>query len=274
MELEHLLCLNGCPVPVERRTMDFEDFNHCCDGDKDDEDFVLVDLKAGAQVTWLQKFIQKHLKVNNKFWRERHGELPLVQEMRKAIDTSKRGLHKKTNKRTGVIVGIKVRDKVVLVQHTKGLVLAAYAGQEKEAIRWFLEEIENDVKLLGPRPQQPDSQVDDDDPVQVIIDTVLLEIRGHPQCHKANFAPSRGCFQIIRKKTPQVNDTKCIYMKKFTKIRDEFLERIALEEGEERQDDRAAEAIRKVCEQALVNCTQYLELAMDSSSSARVHPGA
>jgi hypothetical protein len=192
MELEHLLCLNGCPVPVERRTMDFEDINLCCDGDKDDEDFVLLDLKAGAQVTWLQKFIQKHLKVNNKFWRERHGELPLVQEMRKAIDTGKRGLGKTANRRTGVIVGIKVRDKVVLVQHTKGLVLAAYAGQEKEAIRWFLEEIENDVKLLGPvspgrnprpGPQQRDSQVDDDDPAQVIIDTVLSEIRGHPQCH-------------------------------------------------------------------------------------------
>ena len=273
MELEHLLCLNGCPLPVERRTLDFEDIHDCCDGDKDDKDFVLLDLKAGAHPMWLQK----HLKVSSTFWRERHGELPLVQEMRKAIATGKRSLGKWANKRTGVIVGIKVRDKVILVQHTKGLVLAAHAGEEKEAIRWFLEELEKDVKLLGPAPgpHQRDSQGDDDDPAQVIIDTVLSEIRGHPQCHKANFASSRGCFQIIKKKIPQNDrDVKCIYIKKFTKIRNEFLERITLEEGEERQDDRAAEAFRKVFEQALINCTQYLELAIDSSSSARVPLGA
>jgi hypothetical protein len=273
MELEHILCLNGCPLPVERRTMDFEDINECCNGDADDKDFVLLDLKAGAPVAWLEK----HLKVRSKFWRHRHGELPLVQEMRMAIDTGKR---RRSTRRTGVVVGIKVRDKVVFVQNKSGLVLAAHAGEEKETIRWFLEEIEKDVKLIGPAPmtfieKDDREQVDEDDPEQVPIDKVLKEIRGHPQCHKINFATSRGCFQIIKKNIPQnESEVKCIYIKGFTKIRKDFLQRVMLVDGEESLDDRAVEVYRRVFEQALIDCTQYLELAIGDSSSSRVSPGA
>jgi hypothetical protein len=273
--LERLLCLNGSPLPFTSGTMDFEDLHELAGGDKVDCDFVCLAIKAADDVHWLEKAI----KVPARYWRANHAHLPLLQEMRKAIEAGKpQGNRRRMSRRTGVVVAIEIRDKILLMQNKLGLVLCSRPGEEEETVRWFLEEVGKDVKHLQDLKAEAQDEAgdvgqegirkralkkggghrvptDDDDPEQSLIQTALSRIRDHPQCHHVIYLPSRHCFKLIKK-----NDStdKHIYIKGLTKKRKEAFER---------QDDRAQESIQKLFEQAIGACFEFLELANGSSSS-------
>ena len=276
-KLEHRLCLNGLPLPLQTAKMDLEDLHKVAGGDQEDQDFVLLSIKASGEVHWLEKA----LNVRARFWRTNHAHIPLMQEMSKAIDDGKvrKGARGRLSRMVQAVVGIKVRNKVVLVQNKSGLVLAFRPGEEMETIRWFLEEVSKDLKRLeevgracgdGPRKKGGGHRVplDDPDPAQAFIDTTLSKIKAHPQCHLVTYMPSRICFHVIKK--GEKDDVQNFYLHGYQKKRKVLLDQVSQVDGEQRQDDRAEEAVRIVFEQTLNVCIEYLDKATGSQSELPV----
>eukprot|EP00972_Heterocapsa_arctica_P060303 8894202-Heterocapsa_arctica.AAC.1 len=188
--------------------------------------------------------------------------------MRKAIDGGKvrKGARCRLSRRPNVVVAIKIRDKVLLMQNKSGLVLCSRPTEEEDTLRWFLEELKKDLMRLPDatsRAQEEGQEVedmprkrggghrvpiDDDDPEQSIIQASLSRIRDHPQCHHVTYLPSRNCFKVIKKND---SNDKYVYLKGIAKKRKEALER---------QDDRSEEAFRQLFEQAISACIDFLQL--------------
>ena len=75
--LEKRLCLNAMAVPFFVQTLDF--------ADHDSEEVMCLDLKATAEARWLE--VGFNLPV--RWWRCRHKDVPLLAEMKEAINRSK-----------------------------------------------------------------------------------------------------------------------------------------------------------------------------------------
>ena len=85
VEVKNRLCLNDHAVPVETKRMLFVDPYNL--GGMTDEalDVSLVDLKAVANIDWLQMA----LKLGGRWWVSNHHRIPLLQQVLKLIREQK-----------------------------------------------------------------------------------------------------------------------------------------------------------------------------------------
>ena len=132
--------------------MDFEDIHNLVGGDgaaaDENEEYFLMDLKATAEVRW----IEKAFGLSSRWWKDHHKDVPLLEEMRKAIDGGKarKGGASRLPRRPDLVVAIQVRDRVILVKNQAlGLALVSKKGEEMETLQRFLEEFEKDLTNLG-----------------------------------------------------------------------------------------------------------------------------
>jgi hypothetical protein len=275
--LEHRLCLNEVPLPFVTYKMDLEDLNKLVGGDQEEQDFLFLSIAASAEVRWLEKALE----VRVLFWRNNHRDIPLMHEMRQAIDAGKvrKGSRCRAARLVDKVVAVMIRGKIVLLQNKVGLVLVCRPTEEKELLLWFLEELTKDVKRLAtvgracvdaPRKKGGGHQVliEDDSPEQAIIDNSLSTIRAHSQCHLVTWLPSLTSLKVIKKNNQ--GEEKFFFLKGYKKKRKLLLEQISLMDGESRQDDRAEGSVRMVFEQAANACIEYLEIATGSSSDLPV----
>ena len=207
--LEYKLCLNDMALPLTRRTMDFEDIHHLTAGESGEEDFWCLDLKATGDARWLERAF--HLPV--RFWKAHQHEVPLLQEMRKAIESGKvrKGGASRLPRRPDAVVAIQVRDKVPLIQNkTSGLALMAKHGEEQETFQWFLAELQKDLENLKEHQAETASssalpsaakqkRLSIDVEEEHIVEAAVEKVREHPLCSRATFLPSRDSLRVIRK---------------------------------------------------------------------------
>ena len=222
--LEHKLCLNDMVVPLIRRTFDLEDLHNLADGDADHQEFLVLDLKATGDMHWFEKCF----KLRNRFWKNQgHLRTPLMQEMRDAIQEGKPGRYSRKPRLPNAVVAVELRGQVALVlNQVSSLGLALRPGQESANLQWFLEELEKDLENLSaekephgphrPAPSPSHSLEDGDDNVdnnneeeigkshdpareKALVDECLSLLRGHADCQRACWQPSRSCFKVTRK---------------------------------------------------------------------------
>jgi hypothetical protein len=225
--LKHRMCLNDMAVPFVARTLCLHDLHSLAGGDIDNQEFLLLSLKATADVRWLEAAFN----LSGRWWVNHHGSstVPLLLEIRKAIEIKKvtTGYGCRLPRLPNSIVAIRIRGKVIFVQNqTKDLTLAFKSGEEIEGLKWFVAELGTDLgnrheweapprKRNRTEEQDGDANLDDmtkDPPasskqqrhylghhehelVQKSVDT-LME---HPGCLQARFLPSRASFRVTKK---------------------------------------------------------------------------
>jgi hypothetical protein len=187
--------------------MDFEDIHNLARGDSGEEEFWCLDLKATGDARWLERAFQLPVR----FWKAHQHEVPLLQEMRKAIESGKvrKGGGSRLPRRPDAVVAIQVRDKVLMIQNkTSGLVLMAKHGAEQETFQWFLEELQKDLLNLkehqaetassSTEPPVKQKRLSIDVEEEHIVEAALDKVREHPLCSRVIFLPSRDSLRVIR----------------------------------------------------------------------------
>ena len=222
--LAHKVCLNNSIVPLESKVMEFDNI-HGIDGvslEQQEQTFSFLALKATDSGEWLSKVFQPDLtkkKMARRWWSE-IVSLPLLQEIRQAIAKSKstKGSTARLPKRPNIVVAIEIRGQAILVlNQTRNISLAFQPGQELEGLQWFLEELEKD---LGPgldlhknldenleqedleeeSPDEEDEQKNQVDLLDLQLQTKHLQaLRGHEQCLRASWPPSKPCYRVVNK---------------------------------------------------------------------------
>jgi hypothetical protein len=199
------MCLDDLAIPFHRETLDLHDLHLEADGDKWDQEFLLLPIKATADMEWLQKSFKLP---GARWWVLHQYKINLLSEMRQAINSKKvkigegarmPRLHKS-------IVAIRIRDKVIFVRNqSKSLCLAFRPGEEAETLMWILKELEEDIKQLsdqaaqeGPQKQQLHKKAVGNEEGEVVKDS-LKKVKAHAQCLKASFLPSRLSIKVIKK---------------------------------------------------------------------------
>ena len=227
--LEHSLCLNDMAVPLFRRTADFEDVKNIAGGCRDDAEFLCLDLKATANARWLE--IGLGMAVRS--WVKRQASVDIMKEIREAINGGKirKGDASRLPKRPNSIVPLEIRKRTILAKNqTNGITLAFNPGEEKDAIQWFLEELEKDLDIepiekkqqqedlegADPTPKRGRSSRDDVHDIEGLEKT-LRDIRAHRRCRLATFLPSRSAIRVVAKGL-KGNVGKELPIKNFKKI--------------------------------------------------------
>jgi len=260
--LEYRLCLNDMALPLVRRAMDFEDIHHLAGGDSGEQDFVCLELKATADVRWLEKAFQLPVR----FWKAHHFEVPLLQEMRQAIDSGKvrKGGGSRLPRRPDAVVAIRVRDRVILIQNkTSGLALVSKPDEQRETFQWFLEELQKDLEKLKDQhenlhDQQAETASSSTQPSlrkqkrlasdmeeENIIEAAVTKLREHPLCSRATFLPSRDSFRVLRtdRKSSEIFVPGC---------------RKKRQSAREQQDDEAWDNLRSSFDQGVNLAIEFL----------------
>jgi hypothetical protein len=199
------MCLDDVAIPFHRETLDFHDLHLEANGDKWDQEFLLLPIKATADMNWLQKSFKLP---GTRWWILHQYEINLLSEMRQAIDSKKIkiGRGRRMPKLHKSIVAIRIRDKVIFVRNqSKSLCLAFKPGEEVETLQWFLKELEEDIKKLsdqgaeeGPQKQQVHKKAVGNEEGEVVKDS-LNKVKAHAQCLQATFQPSRLSMRVIKK---------------------------------------------------------------------------
>jgi hypothetical protein len=219
-------CLGDRAIPFERETLDLHDLHDQANGDIMDQEFLLLSIKATAEMGWLEKAFKLH----TRWWVKNQWEILLLLEIRQAIDSKKvkSGINSRMPRLPNAIVAIRIREKVILVQNrSQSLCLAFKPGEEVETLQWFLEELEKDLEKMQDQaaaPQGPQKQRQKhcglgDEEAQV-AKTSLEKVKGHPQCLNASYLPSRSSIKVIKKD----KNTKQFFVKGLVVIRKKFAE--------------------------------------------------
>ena len=271
--LEKRLCLNAMAVPFFVQTLDF--------ADHDSEEVMCLDLKATAEARWLE--VGLNLPV--RWWRCRHKDVPLLAEMKEAINRGKekKGAAARVPRRPLIVVAITVRGREILVQNsTEPLTLVATKaeGDARASLQWFLEELQADLeesprlKLLrepepqpqapqepqepqapqqeqGPRRKTQQKHLRDDSEEQAMITQALATLLAHPKCLKAHWRPSRNAFFVCR---DDHENSEFIAVGSFKHRK----------AAQGRGDDQSWEALRVTYHQAVSRAVEFLELDIDT----------
>lgn len=213
--LKYRMCLNDLAVPFVERSLAFHDLHNLAEGDIENQEFLILSLKASADVRWLERAFD----LPARWWINHHGSVPLLLEIRQAIETKKvkSGGGSRLPKLPTAIVAIHIREKVILVQNqTLFLSLAFKPGEEIEALQWFLEELEKDIEKLQNKAAPQTTQEQDDDTQEPprfskqqkhrvgheehqVVQASLNKLLEHSECLRASFLSSRGSFRVIKK---------------------------------------------------------------------------
>jgi hypothetical protein len=199
------MCLDDVAIPFHRDTLDLHDLHEEANGDKEDQEFLLLPIKATADMNWLQKSFKLP---GARWWILNQYKINLLSEMRQAIDNKKikNGRGCRMPKLHKSIVAIRIRDKVILVRNrSKSLCLAFKPGEEVETLQWILKELEEDIEKLsdqtaeeGPQKQQLHKNAVGNEEGDVVKDS-LKKVQAHAQCLQATFLPSRLSMKVIKK---------------------------------------------------------------------------
>jgi hypothetical protein len=229
------VCVNDVAVPFVVRTSVFRDINGLAGGDSDGEDFILVCLKAIADVHWLEKYLD----LPARWWVHNSGAstVPLMSEIIQAIKVNKitKGRGCRFERQQNTIVAIRIRGKVILtLNNVRNLNIAFKAGDEIEGLKWLLLQFEEDFarrhewqdRGTARKRSRTEEQLGDDDdahpevldegPLEPppssskqqrhylghhehqIVQTSIESLEGHAACKKAKFVPSRTSFMVTK----------------------------------------------------------------------------
>jgi hypothetical protein len=204
LTLERLWCINQQPIPLVAATMDLEDVHKLLEsGDQDDMKVLVMNLRATTG-TW----VDKCLGVKATWWRHHQWRVPLVLEIKKALEESKPKKRWCSLLRSTNLVALKVRGHILLVQNdSRSLALAFEEDKEEEGIKWFLTQLQKDIKALGEPSTSSkagrqgkrgkDEDTDATEESQFVKNS-LKDLRSHKDCYSASYAPSRHSFKVIR----------------------------------------------------------------------------
>ena len=77
------VCLNDSAIPLAQQCLDFHDLHNLAEGDLEGQVFILLSLKESGDLRWLEK----SFKLPAKWWVRNHMCVPLLTEIRQAIET-------------------------------------------------------------------------------------------------------------------------------------------------------------------------------------------
>lgn len=221
MKVEMRLVWGECVLPLESQKLDFVNIADV-EGlaDEDQLDFQLLSLKSHA--TW----IASALSLPHSWWRKYQKRIPFLNEVLVKI----KNLKSKKRRLPNAVVAIEVRGGQVLLQNTPRNVNLAFKGAaDVDALQWFLDMLEEDIKYMRTNTgneevavgdetlgaKSLDSEQDDNDEdifeakadgvetlgaaEDAIVAECLESIRNNPQCKKALYFPSRFAFEVTKK---------------------------------------------------------------------------
>ena len=205
IQLERKLCLNGFGIPLVPRNLEFENLHEVSEPGLDFDGFVhLETLALGA--TMDAKWLEKGLKLPARWWLQNASRIPLLQEIRETIETTKirKGGASRLSKKFNIFVAINIRDKVLLVRNqTLPITLCAPDGTMEETIQWFLKELCKDLEILGPKASTASSsskgskrKKEPNVEEKEIIEDALVNIRAHPRCKSTWFCASGPSIRV------------------------------------------------------------------------------
>ena len=211
LNLEYKLCLNNSIVPLSSRQEDLVDDEGLLGGDQSSVLFKFLPLHSNANMTWALKTLQKPCSE----WKKQHKVLPILNEIRSALE----GLKKKVGgvrqrKMPRCVVPLQIRGQTILVQHhVVQLHLAFRPGDELQILPWFLQELSKDFETLQNDEEHPEEnqeeeeqnpKEDQEDSSRTwhqikeakIIEECLQVIKGYETVQHANWCPSRMSFKV------------------------------------------------------------------------------
>ena len=135
--------------------------------------------------------------------------------MRDAVAAKKplrKGATARAPRLADAVVAIKIRKKVIMMLNNPNMLqLDILPGQEVAIMKWFLKELSEDVAASAHRedplcdreadPQAPPVDAGEEMDTAEEADIrkeILEELRGHPRCKSALFAPSRCQIKVTR----------------------------------------------------------------------------
>lgn len=196
------LCVNDIAVPLEEHTLDFVDLHNLKDGDEENLEFLLLHCKATSNMGWLESA----LKLKARWWVNNSNKVPLLIEIRKAIETKKvrSGGGVRLPKCAKSIVALEIRDQVIYAVNNPMYVTFAFKpGESTSGVQWLLEELQKDIEVLkmpgasSSSMKRSKSEVTDEE--DEFVQQSLESIRNHAQCRRVCFQRSRNSFMIVKK---------------------------------------------------------------------------
>ena len=245
------LCVNDIAVPLEEHTLDFVDLHNLKDGDEENLEFLLLHCKATSNMGWLESA----LKLKARWWVNNSNKVPLLIEIRKAIETKKvrSGGGVRLPKCAKSIVALEIRDQVIYVVNNPMYVTFAFKpGESTSGVQWLLEELQKDIEVLNmpgassSSMSMKRSKSDVTDEEDEFVQQSLESIRNHAQCRRVCFQRSRNSFMIVKKD----NSSSEISIPKLEKQR-----RVALSREHEESWDKVENSYKQAVSCAL----QFLE---------------
>ena len=209
MDISRKMCVGEFAVPLQNITKDFEDLHQMLGGaisEEEPQTLESLTLKASMSTTWLKKPLR--LK-SGRWWVDNCRHLPLLQEIRDAIEKGKvrKGAGTRLSKKTDIVVAIKVRGKILLVVNTVVFVsVVFFSDQAAETLEWIISELIKDKEALlllqegtADAPQRSAKKyVQSAEVLEYCAEAVKENITSHPLCHKAWYIPSALCIRVIK----------------------------------------------------------------------------
>ena len=115
------------------------------EADADEAPLLLLSLKATADTEWLSE----HFRLRKRWWLLNSRKVPLLQELLKQIDW-KNLKAKKAGSTCKLVVGIKLRDTVLLVLNNARAPILAFDANEPHlsSLAWFVNELASDIQKM------------------------------------------------------------------------------------------------------------------------------
>ena len=150
------------------------------------------------------EWLSEHLRLASRWWLLNSRKVPLLQELLKQIER-KNIKAKRAASTCKLVVGILLRDKVVLVLNDARAPILAFDANEPNfaALEWFVKELAFDIKEMesGATRHLPSSDTTPSSSChegEELAKDVVAKLKRHPLCQNAWFLPSRGSFKILR----------------------------------------------------------------------------
>ena len=194
-------CLGGRALPLLHWKASKVDLHEVTgEADVDEAPLLLLNFKATADMEWLSE----HLRLASRWWLLNSRKVPLLQELLKQIE-KKNIKAKRAASTCKLVVGILLRDKVVLVLNDARAPILAFDANEPNfaALEWFVKELASDIQEMesGATRHPPSSDTTPSSSChegEELAKDVVAKLKRHPLCQNAWFLPSRGSFKILR----------------------------------------------------------------------------
>ena len=194
-------CLGGRALPLLHWTASKVDLHEVTgEADVDSAHLLLLNFRATADMEWLSE----HVRLASRWWLLNSRKVPLLQELLKQIKR-KNSKAKKAASTCKLMVGILLRDKVVLVLNDARAPILAFDANEPNfaALEWFVKELASDIQEMesGATRHPPSSDTTPSSSChegEELAKDVVAKLKRHPLCQNAWFDSSRGSFKILR----------------------------------------------------------------------------